>query len=265
MKSFKGKVAVITGAGGGVGRSLALALADLGVNLALVDIQSEALQQSRAAVATRDVTVSIHLTDITDKQQMAALPIEVVELHGGVDILINNAGVTFQKSFENHSIEDWERIVAINLWGVLYGCHYFLPYLKRAGEAHIVNLSSMNAFIGLAGQSSYCATKAAVRLFSASLRAELRSLNIGVTSVHPGAIKTGMMKATLADADDQVLALKTYELVQKIGVSPDTVAKRIINAMRRNKIRIRVGADAVLVDWLMRAFPVSVQRLVGML
>lgn len=263
MKTIKGSVAVITGAGGGVGRSLATALARQGVHLALVDIQAEALAATQVAVGEVSVRVSTHVVDIADKQQMQALPESVIAEHGQINILINNAGVTFQKSFENHSIEDWERIVGINWWGVLYGCHYFLPYLKAASEGHIVNLSSMNAFIGLASQSSYCATKSAVRLLSESLQAELREHNIGVTSVHPGAIKTEMMKATLADADDKALAQRTYELVQKIGVSPDTVANRIVTAIRKNQIRIRVGADAVLVDWLKRAFPVSVQKLVG--
>lgn len=263
MKNLRDRVAVVTGAGGGVGRSLAVALAKRGVHLALVDIQAAALAETEAAVAHLSVPVSTHVVDISDKQQMQALPAAVVAQHGQVNVLINNAGVTFQKSFENHSIEDWERIVGINWWGVLYGCHYFLPHIKAAGEGHIVNLSSMNAFIGLASQSSYCATKAAVRLLSESLQAELVAHNIGVTSVHPGAIKTAMMKATLADADDAAVAQRTYEMVQKIGVSPDTVAQRIIQAILKNKIRIRIGADAILVDQLKRAFPVSMQKLVG--
>ncbi len=263
MKKLVDKVAVITGAGGGVGRALALALAEEGVHLSLVDVNAGALEATRTELGDSSVKVSLHLVDITNKAEMAALPEAVVAEHGKVNLLINNAGVTFQKSFENHSIEDWERIVNINWWGVLYGCHYFLPYLKAAGEAHIVNLSSMNAFVGLASQSSYCATKSAVRLLSESLQAELGVHNIGVTSVHPGAIKTEMMKATFADADDQGVALKTYELVQKIGVSPETVARRIIKAIRGNAIRIRVGADVVAVDWLKRVFPVSIQRLVG--
>ncbi len=263
MQNLKDRVAVVTGAGGGVGRSLALALASEGVHLALVDIDSEALGLTRAALVDYPVRVSEHVINIVSKAAMSALPDAVLAEHGKVNILVNNAGVTFQKSFENHSIEDWERIVGINWWGVLYGCHYFLPHLKAAGEGHIVNLSSMNAFVGLASQSSYCATKSAVRLLSESIQAELGVHNIGVTSVHPGAIKTEMMKATLADADDQGVALRTYELVQKIGVSPETVARRIVKAIRNNEVRIRVGADVVVVDWIKRAFPVSVQRLVG--
>lgn len=263
MKQLQDSVAVITGAGGGVGRALALALAGDGVHLALVDISESALSETCRLLASSTTRVSAHQVDITSKAAMAALPEAVIAEHGKVNIVINNAGVTFQKTFENHSIEDWERIVGINWWGVLYGCHYFLPHLKAAGEGHIVNLSSMNAFVGLASQSSYCATKSAVRLLSESIQAELSPYHIGVTSVHPGAIKTEMMKATLADADDQGVALRTYDLVQKIGVSPETVAKRIVKAIRKNEIRIRIGADVVVVDWLKRAFPISVQRLVG--
>lgn len=263
MKSLDGRVAVITGAGGGVGRSLALAMARHGAHIALVDIRRDAIAQTRALIDSPALRVSEHCIDITDKSAMSQLPQAVLAEHGQVNILVNNAGITYQKSFDNHSLEDWERIVGVNWWGMLYSCHFFMDALKASGEGHIVNLSSMNAFVGLASQTSYCATKAAVRLFSESLWAELRQYNIGVTSVHPGAIKTEMMKATLGDADDAAVALKTYALVQKIGVSPDKVAKRIIAAIVKDKLRIRIGADAVVMDVLKRCFPVGLQRLLA--
>lgn len=263
MKSLEGRVAVITGAGGGVGRSLSVALARRGVHVALVDIRPDALAETRSLLTDYGVTVSEHSVDITDKAAMAQLPEQVLAIHGKVNILVNNAGITYQKRFDNHSIEDWERIVGINWWGTLYSCHFFMEALKASGAGHIVNMSSMNAFVGLASQTSYCATKAAVRLFSESLWAELRQFNIGVTSVHPGAIKTEMMKATLSNADDRALAMKTYALVQKIGVSPDKVANRIITAIVNDKLRIRIGADAVMMDVLKRCFPVALQRLLA--
>ena len=124
---------------------------------------------------------------------MEALPGVVTAEHGKVNILVNNAGITYQKSFATHTIEDWEKITNINWWGVLYGCHYFLDALTEADGAHIVNLSSMSAFVGLPGQTSYCATKGAVKLLSEAMWAEMEKLDIGVTSVHPGAIKTDMI------------------------------------------------------------------------
>lgn len=263
MKSLEGRVAVVTGAGGGVGRCLSVALAQRGVHVALIDIRHGALTETRALVDACGVKTSEHCVDITDKKAMSQLPEAVLAVHGKVNILVNNAGITYQKSFDNHSIDDWERIVGINWWGMLYTCHFFMDALKTSGDGHIINMSSMNAFVGLASQTSYCATKAAVRLFSESLWAELRQFNIGVTSVHPGAIKTEMMKATLGNADDPVLAMRTYALVQKIGVSPEKVANRIITAIVKNKLRIRIGADAVMMDVLKRCFPVGLQRLLA--
>ena len=210
MKNFNDKVAVITGAGGGVGSALARKLAARGCNLALVDVNKDALNTLADSLAGKVRTISTHVVDITDKEQMAALPEAVLAQHGKVNLLINNAGITYQKSFATHTMEDWEKIVGINWWGVLYGCHYFLDALSASGEGHIVNLSSMSAFVGLPGQTSYCATKSAVRLLSESMWAELEKLNIGVTSVHPGAIKTEMIQATLKTSDDLDAAQRNY-------------------------------------------------------
>ena len=261
MKDFEGKVAVITGAGGGVGSALARELAGRGCHLALVDISEGALSQTAASLSDFGIEVSTHVTDITEKAQMAALPDVVLARHGKVNILINNAGITYQKSFATHSMEDWERITGINWWGVLYGCHYFLPALEAAGEGHIVNLSSMSAFVGLPGQTSYCATKAAVKLLSEAMWAEMDKLNIGVTSVHPGAIKTDMIQATLKNSDDLEAAQRNYDLAQRIGVTPEHVAQRVLSAIEKKHMRIRVGKDAVLLDLLKRCFPVGIQKL----
>ncbi len=178
-----------------------------------------------------------------------------------MNLLINNAGITYQKSFATHTIEDWEKIVGINWWGVLYGCHYFLEALEASGDAHIVNLSSMSAMVGLPGQTSYCATKAAVRLLSEAMWAELDKLNIGVTSVHPGAVKTDMIQATLKNSDDIEAAQRNYKLAHKIGVTPEHVADRILTAIEKKQLRIRVGKDSIMLDILKRWFPVGIQKI----
>ncbi|MAT95267.1 MAG: SDR family oxidoreductase [Halioglobus sp.] len=265
MKQLADRVAVITGAGGGIGSALARNLASRGCKLALVDRDTGALRATAETLAPTGIQVSQHVVDISDRAQMAALPDAVVGEHGQVNLLINNAGITYQKSFTNHSIEDWETVTGVNYWGVVYGCHYFLPALQAAGEAHIVNLSSMNALAGLPSQSSYCATKAAVKLLSESLWSELRPLGIGVTTVHPGAIRTDMMQATLDKADDQDVAQKTYDLVQRIGMDPERAASKIVAAVQRRRMRVRVGADAVLVDILKRCFPVGLHHLLAKL
>ncbi|CAH0991118.1 Putative oxidoreductase SadH [Sinobacterium norvegicum] len=261
MKDFNNKVAVVTGAGGGVGRSLCIALAQRGMHLALVDISADALVATAEACAGTGVRLSQHVTDISDKAQMAALPAAVTAEHQRVDLLVNNAGITYQKSFATHTIEDWERIVGINWWGVLYGCHYFLPLLKQSGDGHIVNMSSMAGMLGLPGQTSYCATKSAVRMLSEALWVELKKENVGVTTVHPGAVKTDMIQATLKQSDDVAAAQRNYRLAQKIGVTPEHVAERIITAIEKKSIRIRVGKDSILLDLLKRWFPVGIQKL----
>jgi len=260
MKVLRGRVAVISGAGAGIGRALAVELASRGCHLGLVDVNEEALAETASAVETHPVEVTRHVTDVSDRTQMAALPAAVLGAHGQVNLLINNAGITLQKSFGNHSLDDWERMIGINLWGVVYGCHFFLDALRSADEAHIVNLSSMSAFAGLPTQSSYCATKAAIKGLSESLWAELAAEGIRVTSVHPGAIKTEMIQATLAESDDVAAAQRNYELVQKIGTDAEQAALCIVRAVVKNKLRVRVGRDAILLDWLKRVAPVSIHR-----
>lgn len=261
MKDFNNKVAVITGAGGGVGGALARQLAGRGCHLALVDISEDALEALASSLSSNDIRISTHVVDVTSKEQVSQLPAAVLAEHGQVNLLINNAGITYQKSFATHTMEDWEKIVDINWWGVLYGCHYFLDALQASGEAHIVNLSSMSAFVGLPGQTSYCATKGAVKLLSEAMWAEMEKLNIGMTSVHPGAIKTDMIQATLANSDDLEAAQRNYEMAQRIGVTPEHVAQRIVRAVEKKHLRIRVGKDAWLLDVLKRLMPVGVQKL----
>ncbi|MGI9275847.1 MAG: SDR family NAD(P)-dependent oxidoreductase [Endozoicomonas sp.] len=258
MKITQGHVAVVTGAGGGLGRSLAVQLAKRGCHLALVDINPQALDGTRKAIGETSLTVSLHPTDITDRAAMEKLPQEVLAIHKTVNLLINNAGITIQKSFETHSIEDWQRVININLWGTIYGCKFFQEALKAAGEAHIVNLSSMAGYIGLPGQASYSATKAAVHRLSETLWSELHDENIGVTSIHPGCIKTDMIKATLNDSDSVELAKKNYEMAQKIGVTADYAALQIIKGVVNNKKRVRIGKDAVILDIAKRLMPQAI-------
>ncbi|EJW20377.1 hypothetical protein IMCC14465_18630 [alpha proteobacterium IMCC14465] len=259
MKNFKNKTAVITGAGGGIGGALAKALAKRGCHLALVDYNTDMLEKTRGALSQTGVKLSSHIADVTDKKRMAALPEEIIAEHGSehghIDLLINNAGITLQKSFDTHSIEDWERIVNLNFWGVLYGCKFFKPYLEKSAEAHVVNMSSMTGMLGLPAQSSYCATKAAVKGLSESLWAEWGAAGIGVTSVHPGAIKTDMMQATLKDSDDLTAAKKNMEMVAKIGMAPDMAAEKILRAVQKKKMKVLVGKDAVIMDMMKRFTP----------
>jgi len=268
MKIEKGMVAVITGGGGGIGRSVACALAAKGCDIALGDINQEALDESKAALSEYGVNTSLHIVDVTRYEAIEAFAAEVIAEHGKVNILDNNAGITIQKSFETHSVADWDRMIGINLMGVIYGCKAFLPALKEAAKnqgAHIINMSSMAGFLGLPNQASYCSTKSAVRMISETLYSELNEHNIGVTSVHPGAIKTDMILATLAESDDVKSAEKSYKMVKKMGNTAEYAADRIVRAIEKNSLRIRIGKDAIILEILKRFFPVGLSKIIGRL
>lgn len=255
MDIKKGHVAVITGAGGGLGGALAQALGTKGCHLALADISAEALAKTAASLPAASGTVTQHVVDVTGREKMEAFRDEVLTAHGSVNILINNAGITLQKNFSTHSLADWDRMIGINLWGVIYGCHFFDEALTAADDAHLVNLSSMAAFLGLPSQSSYGATKAAIQLLTDSLMAEWRPKNIGVTSVHPGAIRTNMIMATLEESDDIEQARKNFDIAYKTGVEADFAAAKIVRAIEKNKPRLKIGKDAYIFHFIMRYLP----------
>ncbi|WP_066015918.1 SDR family NAD(P)-dependent oxidoreductase [Endozoicomonas atrinae] len=260
MKIKKGHVAVITGAGGGLGRALAEQLAGRGCHLALIDINPQALEETRAKVQQPGIDVLLFTTDIGNREQMEQMASAVIEKFGTINLLINNAGITIQKSVATHSLTDWERMININLWGTIYGCHFFMDALRTAKHAHIVNLSSMAAYTGLPNQGSYCATKAGVRGLSETLWSELKDDGVGVTSVHPGCIKTEMIQATLKESDNIAVAKRNYKMAQKMGVTADFAANEIIEAVEKNKVRLRIGRDAIILDIVKRLLPTAILK-----
>ena len=253
MRKLDGKGAVVTGAGHGIGRETALALAAKGCRLAICDVNEAALESVRHELEEAGATVTAHQVDVSDKVQVEAFASQVVQEHGVVNILINNAGVTVYASFEEHSVEDLEWILGVNLWGVIYGCKFFLPHLKASGEGHIVNLSSVFGIIAPPLQTSYVASKFAVRGFSESLRAELAEDNVGVTSVHPGAIKTNIIQnARLVTESHEPLRQSTQELFDRLGTTPDVAAARIVKAIEYNSPRVQITREARVADALKR-------------
>ncbi|MCC7516370.1 MAG: SDR family NAD(P)-dependent oxidoreductase [Pseudomonadales bacterium] len=260
MKHLAGKVAVITGAGSGIGRALAKAFAAEGCQVALCDVNEQGLRETQELLAPAKVATSIHVCSVADREAMAALPAEIERIHGAIHLVFNNAGVTISRSFEQHSLADFEFVLGINLWGVLYGCHYFLPYLKKQGEGHIINTSSMAGYFSFPNQSAYCMSKAAVKALSETLRIELACHNIGVTSIHPGAIKTNILHAALAKSGGDEETQKMTALVDRFGKSPDALAQTVVRAVKANKMRVLVGPDAYLLDGLKRLFPVWIHK-----
>lgn len=254
VRTIEGRVAAITGAGSGIGRATAIALKERGCHLALVDRDEAALNET-AELLGAGIKVSTHVVDVSDRGAMVGLGDDVVTAHGACHILINNAGITSAGRFSDDDLEDVDRLINVNVMGVVLGCHSFLPHLKEVDEGHIVNLSSMVAFVGLPRNSVYALTKGAVRGFSESLRAELAGHNIGVTAVFPGAINTNIVHtATGADAQ-RLSSLGANRLAPYLMTSPDTVARRIVGAIDKNRARTLIGPDSRMLDVVARLAP----------
>lgn len=266
MRKLSGKVAAITGAGSGIGRALAVALAGQGCHVAIADINSAGLQATAAMLAAYPVRATTHVVDVARREQVARYAQEVVSSHGGVDLLINNAGVVVTESLEDLTYEDFEWLMGINLWGVVYGCKEFLPYLKQQSEGHIVNISSVNGIYTDPNNGAYCTSKFAVRGFTETLCQELAGTRVKVSCVHPGGIKTNIARnARFYKISDGSLSHdQTVLLFDRITrTSAEKAAMIIVTGIKKDKPRIMVGPDAYVLDWLKRLFPVGFQKFMG--
>ncbi len=258
MKDFRGRVAAITGAGSGIGRALANSLARRGAHLALVDIDDAALAETVAQCEGFGVKITSQHLDVADRDAVYAWADRVVLDHGTVNLIFNNAGVALGATVESMSYEDFEWLMNINFWGVVYGTKAFLPHLKQSGEGHIVNVSSVFGLISVPSQSAYNAAKFAVRGFTDSLRMELEieGANVSVTTIHPGGIKTNIarnarMDASVSDvAGDPEKAIRDFE--RAFITSPEKAAEQILTAVRRDRRRALIGPDAKAIDLVSR-------------
>ena len=260
MKDFRNKVAAITGAGSGMGRALALELAARGCAVAIADVGQSTLNETEALLRQRNVKVSSHLVDVADRAAMERFAADVVRIHGKVNLVFNNAGVSVSNTVEKLSYEDFEWLMNINFWGVVHGTKAFLPYLKQVDEAHIVNTSSIFGVVAFASQSAYNASKFAVRGFTEALRQELADTHIGVSCVQPGGVKTNIVKTSRYYAADNEAPTKeelTRTFEQMAALTPHDAALQILRGVERNRGRVLVGRDAVFLAWMQRLFPES--------
>ena len=266
MTDIRGRVAVITGAGSGIGQALAYDLARRGAKLAISDIDATGLAETTKQLRIIGSPVHAATLDVTDRAAVLRYADEVVSEFGGVNIVINNAGIAFTGDIEQMSFEQIERVMDVDFWGVVNGTKAFLPHLIASGDGHVVNISSLFGLMAVPGQSAYNAAKFAVRGFTEALRQEMliNGHPVRVTCVHPGGIKTnivrnsdsvdGVDKGALVDFFDHKLA-KT---------SAASAARSIRRAVIGNRPRAVVGWDAKVLDLFVRVAGPGYQRVVSL-
>ncbi|MBS1619252.1 MAG: SDR family NAD(P)-dependent oxidoreductase [Bacteroidetes bacterium] len=257
MKSFKDKIAVITGAGSGMGRSLAVQMAAEGALVLLSDINEAGLAETRKLIGSG--RCKTYKVDVGDKEQVYAFAGQVLAEYGYIDVLINNAGIAIgEASLMEIPLEDFERLININLWGVIHHTRAFLDVMLTRPEAAIANTSSVFGLMGIPTQIPYCISKFAVRGFSDALRLELSGTNVSVTCIHPGGIDTNIVANGIHyNGKKDVTVEKFKELVM---TSSDKAATIILNAIRRKAKRVMVGPDAKLIRVMTQLAPGVVDR-----
>jgi NADP-dependent 3-hydroxy acid dehydrogenase YdfG len=257
MYALKDKVAVVTGAGSGIGRALAQLLAQKGCRLAIADINEASLKETASTLPADVMTQKL---DVADRAAVYAFADAVKQRFGTAHVVVNNAGVAVSQTVNDLSWEDFEWLMGINFWGVAYGTKAFLPGMLAQNDGVIVNISSVFGIIGVPTQSAYNAAKFAVRGFTEALRHELKGTGVNAISVHPGGIKTNIAAAArfykdpLGNSDHKASAERFARLAR---TSPEQAAATIVRGIEKGSPRVLIGADAVLIDKIQRLMPVG--------
>lgn len=277
MSAVRGKVCVVTGAGSGIGRALAHGLVARGARaVAISDVVPESLERVAGELQGRGTEIHAERLDVADRAAVAAYAQAAPERFGVVHQLYNNAGVAGgSRTTLDADYADYERVLGINLWGVVHGTLEFLPHLVASGDGHLINVSSLNGFLAQPQLGSYCTAKFAVRGFTETVRSEmLRDRKpVRVTVVHPGGVRTDIATNALrhgletegreATAAEQARAKLYNEKLLKLPA--DDAARIILDGVEKNRPRVRVGSDAKAVDLLVRLLPAQAPRLAALL
>lgn len=268
MQNLKGKVAVVTGAGSGIGHGLAILLAKEGCQLAISDINADTIEATRKEVEGLGAKVHAQVLDVADRDAVHAYADAIAQEYGQVNLVINNAGVALSVPVHTMAYEELEWLVNINMWGVVHGTKAFLPHLLKSGDGHIVNISSVFGLFAVPTQSAYNLAKFAVRGFTESLRMELDMMDCGVsaTCVHPGGIKTNIARASRKGKDMGIFERDHEEMGEEFDkmarTTPIEAARVIIEGVKKNRRRVLIGNDARVLDWIQRHLPTGYQKIV---
>jgi len=264
-----GGVAVVTGAAGGIGRALARELSSRGAHLALLDRDVDGLATLRDELRTErpDLTVTTYVVDLSDRDQTLAAAHAVREAHPRITLLVNNAGVALGGRFAELSLADIDWLLSVNLDAVIVMTHELLPSLLATQGSHIVSMSSLFGLIAPGGQSAYATSKFAVRGFNDALRIELAEHEVGVTTVHPGGIRTGIAESARigagVDTTSEEYAAHRQAWRALLTIEPEVAARLIVDGAVRRRSRVLIGASTYVLDALARLAPGSYGRFVA--
>ena len=263
MDGFAGKVAAVTGAGSGIGQALALELGRSGASLAISDVDAEGLAQTEEQLNAIGAPVRSDRLDVTEREAFQIYADHINEHYGKVNQIYNNAGIAYTGDVDISHFKDIERVMDVDFWGVVNGTKAFLPHLSASGDGHVVNISSLFGLLSIPGQAAYNSAKFAVRGFTEALRQEMvvNREPVKVTSIHPGGIKTAIARNGLtAEGVDPAAQSKVFDK-RLASTTPQRAAEIILDGVRKNKARVLVGQDAVVIDLLVRITGSNYQRL----
>jgi len=264
MKGFAGKVAVVTGAGSGMGQALAVELGRSGASVAISDIDTDGLAVTEERLKSIGAPVKSDRLDVAERESFLLYADEVKNHFGKVNQIYNNAGIAFSGDVEITQFKDIERVMDVDYWGVVNGTKAFLPHLIASGDGHVINTSSVFGLFSVAGQAAYNSAKFAVRGFTEALRQEmiLAGHPVKVTSVHPGGIKTAIArKATTAEGLDQATLAEWFD-TKMARTSSERAAEIILDGVAKGKAKVLVGTDAKILDIVVRVTGSGYQRIV---
>ena len=265
MKYYNQKVCVVTGAASGIGRASALALASYGAKTVITDIRKDILDETTELIKKAGGTADAHILDMADRDGVYDLSAHVEKTHGGADFVLNNAGVAMAAPVDELGIDDFNWLMDIDFWGVVYGTQAFLPQMQAKNNGRIANISSVFGLFSVPGQAAYNAAKFAVLGFTDAVRHDLADTNIKVTTIHPGGINTNIVRHARmgqgpdaeAEHEEAIARFEKFTMTQ-----PDKAARIILKGVAKGKPRILVGPDAIYMDIIRRLFPSNYLRFI---